>query len=114
MESMHTWNKRQVQPTPMLLVGPNGQGDKLTMKSYKLKMKIPPNYKQTPLWGSKLTIGKNVTCSYNIEIEKFWRFWLIGEKYCWLQIFCSFRAAKTKMIPGGTLPLAKQSRPANI
>ena len=64
-----TRDKRQMQPAPMLLVGLNDQlRQAYNMIPTNLHKRNPPKYKQTPLWGSKLTIGKNVTCSYNVEI----------------------------------------------
>ena len=70
---MHTYTRdtKQMQPAPMLLVDPNGQGDKLTMSPMSFKLKSHPTIDKTPLWGSKLTIGKSVTCSYNMEDLEF-------------------------------------------
>ena len=56
---MQHMRQKRIQPAPTLLVGPDGQ----LRQAYNERN--PPKYKQTPLWGSKLTMGKTVTCSYN-------------------------------------------------
>ena len=58
--------QERTQPTPTLLVGPDGQlRQAYNVIPTSLHERNPPKYKQTPLWGSKLIMGKTVTCSYN-------------------------------------------------
>jgi hypothetical protein len=98
----------------MLLVGPNGQGDKLTIKSYELKMEIPPNYKQNPTLGQQAHYWEKCDLLLQCRNLRNLRRFVDRREVLLAANFCSFRAAKTKKTPGGTLPQAKRSRPAKV
>jgi len=99
-------HKRQEKATPMLLVGPNGQGDKLTISPMNFKMKFPPNYRQNPTLGQQAHYWEK--CDLLLQYGRFriLRRFVDRREVLLAANFCSFRAAKTKNTPGGTLPQA--------
>jgi len=98
-QRQETRDKRQVQPTPMLLVGPNGQGDKLTIDSYELESKFPPNYRQNPTLGQQAHYWEKCALLLQYGKLRILRRLVDRREVMLAANFCSFRAAKTKNTP---------------
>ena len=98
----------------MLLVGPMAKETSLQSNPMNLKMEIPPNYKQNPTLGQQAHYWEKCDLLLQYGNLRILRRFVDRREVLLAANFCSFRAAKTKKTPGGTLPQAKQSRPAKV